>query len=135
MGFLLACAFRPEAARIVDEAMHLWDAGNAEGARKVITDGIARIEAYGQLDQTKYALDLLRRSLDQMVDEHTYRSSRKYMRYSSSASRSLKSDALWSGPAEHRPSFSRRTSRSSANSASARPVKEPEDSRSNEPES
>ncbi|MEZ5277103.1 MAG: VWA domain-containing protein [Opitutaceae bacterium] len=97
----------PQAARIVEQAMALRDRGEVEQARQVLTDGIQRIEAYGHPDQVKDALALLSRTLAQIKEDGTYRSSRKSMLYSSSSYQNLRRSSHWSAD-ESMPEFKRR---------------------------
>ena len=93
-----------QAAGVLEKALARRDTGDVAGARKILADGIARLEAYGRDQQTADALGLLVRAHDGLADEASYLRERKNIQYSMSATRRMRSSEHWvgDGPA---PSF------------------------------
>ena len=101
------------------------DAGDVEEARRILQDGITRMEAYGRPEETGDAVRLLKRTREQVSDDRTFDESRKSIVYSSRSHMAPRSQAHWSGPEEDAPSFSKRPPRRSPEPDSTTEQKEP----------
>ncbi len=95
-----------QAADLLNRALLLRDAGNAEGARQLVTDGIARLKAYAADAEIADALRLLLDAHAGLANDIEYSRSRKDMRHFSSYYRVMSSKRYWTSE-KAPPSFSK----------------------------